>query len=537
MLVRESSAAASSLAAARLSRSSVSPLYLQRFSRTVRLRTGSTSSTIPRSASEDLSRFIFLLRKNYSTETTNVSSGPQPPMPPLRHKPPTPLTHVTPPAQNVKSESATTENKDGLREISDAKAKAEQSADKASESILGEIEKLAVSSLAETSTTTTVATASKQAKSAATEKKPKSSLWTKIKDAIRHTWDGTRLLGVEIKISLKLAMKMLAGYELTRRESRQLKRTTEDLIRLVPFSVFIIVPFAELLLPVALKLFPNMLPSTFEGAVAKEKRNKNLRKTRKEVSEFLRSTVKESGLVLPQTSNNAQRELFAEFFRKVRTSGESPSREELLSVCRMFKDDIVLDNLSRPQLVAMARYMNLPTFGTDMVLRYQIRHRMRQTKRDDRAIDYEGVDSLSVTELQSACQSRGVKSHGVSPARLRDDLQNWLDLRLRQNVPSTLLLLSAAYTYGASESIDSHYDALLSVLSSIPDELYHEAELQVHHAEGTATNKQRLEVVKEQEELIKDENEEISKTGKVIKDDVSVDDEPVTHEPPKDQAK
>lgn len=44
----------------------------------------------------------------------------------------------------------------------------------------------------------------------------------------------------------------------------QLKRTTQDLLRLIPFSVFLIVPFMELLLPVALKLFPNMLPSTFE---------------------------------------------------------------------------------------------------------------------------------------------------------------------------------------------------------------------------------------------------------------------------------
>jgi hypothetical protein len=47
-----------------------------------------------------------------------------------------------------------------------------------------------------------------------------------------------------------------------------LKRTTQDLLRLVPFSVFIIVPFMEFLLPVALKLFPNMLPSTFEDKYA-----------------------------------------------------------------------------------------------------------------------------------------------------------------------------------------------------------------------------------------------------------------------------
>lgn len=49
---------------------------------------------------------------------------------------------------------------------------------------------------------------------------------------------------------------------------QQLKRTTQDLLRLVPFAVFIIVPFMELLLPVALKLFPNMLPSTFEDKFA-----------------------------------------------------------------------------------------------------------------------------------------------------------------------------------------------------------------------------------------------------------------------------
>jgi LETM1 and EF-hand domain-containing protein 1 len=50
--------------------------------------------------------------------------------------------------------------------------------------------------------------------------------------------------------------------------TEQLRRTTGDLLRLIPFSVFVIVPFMEILLPVALKLFPNMLPSTFEGQFA-----------------------------------------------------------------------------------------------------------------------------------------------------------------------------------------------------------------------------------------------------------------------------
>jgi len=48
-------------------------------------------------------------------------------------------------------------------------------------------------------------------------------------------------------------------------DAGQLVRTTADMFRLVPFLVFIIVPFAEFLLPVVLKFFPGMLPSTFAG--------------------------------------------------------------------------------------------------------------------------------------------------------------------------------------------------------------------------------------------------------------------------------
>lgn len=313
-----------------------------------------------------------------------------------------------------------------------------------------------------------------------------------------------------------------------------MQRTVQDLGRLVPFSVFVIVPFAELLLPVALKLFPNLLPSTYEGQTSREKKAAHLRETRKQVSTFLRNTLRETGL--PVSAITAKKEEFTEFFRKVRATGESPSKEDVIKVCRTFKDDLTLDNLSRPQLVGMCKYMNLNAFGTDAMLRYQIRHRMRQTKRDDKAISYEGVDSLSVPELQMACASRGLRTHGMSPGKLREDLQMWLDLRLKYNIPSTLLVLSNAYMYtsGKDSEIDSQIDALQAVLSSIPEELFHEIELEVHNAEGAATNKQRLEVLKEQQELIEEENEQSeaskSEDGKSasegVKDDKDIDEKP-----------
>lgn len=291
----------------------------------------------------------------------------------------------------------------------------------------------------------------------------------------------------------------------------------------MPFSVFLIVPFAELLLPVALKLFPNLLPSTYEGQKAKDKKVTTLRATRKEVSNFLKDTLKETGL--PVSAANAQREEFTEFFRKVRTTGEAPTAADVIKVCKIFKDDLTLDNCSRPQLVGICRYMNIQTFGTDAMLRYQVRHRMRQIKRDDRAISDEGVESLSVPELQTACQSRGLRTHGMSPGRLRDDMQMWLDLRLKYGVPSTLLVLSNAFVYaqGKETEFSSQIDALQAVLASVPEELFHEIELEVHTAEGAATNRQRLEVLKEQQELIDEENEQNQESKTSPKDDEDID--------------
>ena len=233
---------------------------------------------------------------------------------------------------------------------------------------------------------------------------------------------------------------------------------------------------------------------------------------------------------------SAKKEEFQEFFRKVRATGERPTRDDVIKVCKIFKDDLTLDNLSRPQLVGMCKYMNLNTFGTDAMLRYQIRHRMRQTKRDDKAISFEGVDSLSVPELQMACASRGLRTYGMSPGKLREDLQMWLDLRLKYNIPSTLLVLSNAYMYtsGKDSEINSQIDALQAVLSSIPEELFHEIELEVHNAEGAATNKQRLEVLKEQQELIDEEskqaesskNEDGVSASEGVKDDKDIDERP-----------
>ncbi|WOO86043.1 Mitochondrial proton/calcium exchanger protein [Vanrija pseudolonga] len=362
-----------------------------------------------------------------------------------------------------------------------------------------------VPAASEKPTEVAAAAAEKEKEVAKKDKKPTgpwhSRAWAVVKKELAHYWAGTKLLGQEIKISSKLQYKVLQGGSLTRRERRQLRRTTTDILRLVPFSVFVIIPFMEFLLPVALKLFPNMLPSTFEGQLAKDEKERKLLRVRLEMAKFLQETVRDTGL---QADGVVHSDEFKEFFRKVRSTGETPSDEDVIKVAKLFNSDITLDNLSRPQLVSMCKYMNINAFGTDNFLKHQIRSRLEKIRVDDMMIHAEGVDSLTTKELQHACQSRGIRFQGMSPARLREELEQWINLHYTNKISGVLLILSRAFNF--DNKGDDVMSSLVTTLSSLPESLVSEAEL--HVSGDKATYKERLEVLQQQQELIEDEAEQ-----------------------------
>lgn len=81
----------------------------------------------------------------------------------------------------------------------------------------------------------------------------------------------------------------------------------------------------------------------------------------------------------------------------------------------------------------------------------------------------EGIDSLSVKELQHACQSRGIRFSGVSPGRLREELEQWIDFHYTNHVSGVLLVLSRAFHF--DQKGDSVFKSLEATLSSLPDNL------------------------------------------------------------------
>ncbi|KAJ1213788.1 hypothetical protein NDU88_001419 [Pleurodeles waltl] len=336
----------------------------------------------------------------------------------------------------------------------------------------------------------------------------KKSIGQRIVEEVKHYYHGFRLLWIDTKIAARMLWRILRGHTLSRRERRQFLRICADLFRLVPFLVFVIVPFMEFLLPVALKLFPEMLPSTFETSSKKDERLKKELRAKLGVAKFLQDTIEEMALRNKAAKGDAAKE-FSTFFQKIRDSGERPSNEDILRFSKLFEDELTLDNLTRPQLVALCKLVELQSIGTNNFLRFQLTMRLRSMKADDKLIADEGVDTLSVKELQAACRARGMRALGVTEERLREQLKQWLELHLNQEIPTSLLLLSRALYLPDTLS---PADQLKTTLQTLPEIVAKEAEVKMAAVEcEKIDNKTKLEATLQEEEAIRKENEEKAK--------------------------
>ncbi|XP_047531207.1 mitochondrial proton/calcium exchanger protein [Vanessa atalanta] len=333
----------------------------------------------------------------------------------------------------------------------------------------------------------------------------KKSLKQKIMDELRHYYHGFRLLFIEVRISTTLLFRILQGHSLTRREHRLLVTTIGDLFRMVPFIVFIVVPFLEFALPIFIKLFPNMLPSTFESRSQTEAKLKQHLKVKLEMAKFFQETLDQ---MAPQAGNRHSElaKEFSTFFTKIRTSGDVATSEEIMKFSKLFEDEITLDSLQRPHLVALCKVLNVSTIGTGAILRFNLKMKLRSLAADDKMIAKEGVDSLNFSELQQACRSRGMRAYGVSEERLRKELRNWLDLSLNEKVPPSLLLLSRALM--VPEHVPTTYK-LKATISALPEQVVTQTKAAIGEKEGKLDFKTKAEAIKLEEERIKEEKKEM----------------------------
>jgi len=256
-------------------------------------------------------------------------------------------------------------------------------------------------------------------------------------------------------------------------------RTVSDIGRLIPFSFFILVPFMELLLPVALKVFPSLLPTTFEDADQKEASQKKTLKTRLTTAKLLQEGLEKRLDVLTESDDASECKVeaaqeFKAFMEKIR-KGLPLEKDDITKNARWFRDEFTMDGLKRSQLQAMCQFMGIPTYGGDGVLRFQIRHKLRKIQADDRQIHWEGIKSLSTEDLVEANHDRGMPHEGLTRDCLENQLKRWLALSMNSAVPASLLILSRTYVLRTTDQDTAGTgDALKAAIKSMPKNVVEE---------------------------------------------------------------
>jgi len=357
-----------------------------------------------------------------------------------------------------------------------------------------------------------------------------------LKDAAKkeahHYWMGSKLLAADLRTARQMLKRSLQGTPLTRRERKQLLRTVSDVFRLVPMSIFVLIPFMEFALPFALRIFPNMLPSTFQDSLKAEENMKRELKMRLNMAEFFQETLQDLAQEQKKRAANKLESIedgdsvhkkkektaqaFLAFLEKAR-NGEMLPAEGIIKYASYFQDELTLDNMPRMQLVNFCRYMSIPPYGSDNVLRFQLRHKMRLLQEDDQRILWEGIDSLTKMELREACQERGMRSTGLSKDAYKRALQQWLELSVNRNVPISLLIMSR--TFFLQDEMASHtmpatvesksVAGLADAISGLDKDVVNEVVLSVASSEEKSSDpdvvKIKLEVLEHQNELIEEE--------------------------------
>jgi hypothetical protein len=281
-----------------------------------------------------------------------------------------------------------------------------------------------------------------------------------IYDVIVHfgkwVFTGVRLFSKNVGISYFLVKQVALGYNLSVRDRRLLVRTTADCFKVIPFSFFIIVPFAELALPIVLRFFPNLMPSTFFESKYDNATLARKLEAKQQMAAFWQNVVVQRTQQILDADDHQHANKAAElqaFQEKLMGGTNFPSVKEIKRFSTLFRQDISISTMSPEQLRAMAKMLGLQPMTLPVHNKLQLRHHVTSLRREDRDYLWEGIEGLTKPELIEACKKRAIRFHDVTDAEMRRELARWLEISMHKQIPTSLLLWIQSFYLTSEERI------------------------------------------------------------------------------------
>lgn len=272
-----------------------------------------------------------------------------------------------------------------------------------------------------------------------------------MKGICQHYWQGSKLLVFETKTSVKLLSKLLKGVPLIRRERNQLTRTLSDLFKLIPFIIIVIVPFLEFALPLLLKFFPNMLPSTFDDISKRDLKLELLAKAKaqkaKIFQEALKLSMKEGHQMEKESKDIIDFLQHLPFKQEEMKAEEKENHLKMIDISSFYELlfhsnlQISLDYLSSESIRQLCLFMSIKTFGSDGFLRYLLQRKFDKIKSDDIDIKAEGVSNLELSDLRQLCVERGIWIANKNNDDLVKELEEWVHYHIDKRIPTLSMFL------------------------------------------------------------------------------------------------
>lgn len=281
----------------------------------------------------------------------------------------------------------------------------------------------------------------------------------KLKLWMQPFMDGTKGLYVENKQAWEIRRRIKqndSSSQLTRQEMMVLRQAHRDLIKSLPLLLFFAVPLVGYAAPLIGYRFPKqLLPWQFWRPSQK--------------TEFFQEDAQARAHFYPQLVDmllqmEKKDKCLQEMMALHGSKGLDPV--QVTELIPFFDDKTQgpasISVLPRKHLIVLARSIALtPSFAwvwnfaqRPMIIKY-LETRMEQLRVDDVMLLEEGIEELSLAELEFACEERGIVEGYGSIVDLRRGLKEWLamyDPNEIVNLPTSLLLHAPALMNPSSPS-------------------------------------------------------------------------------------
>lgn len=279
-----------------------------------------------------------------------------------------------------------------------------------------------------------------------------------IKAEILKTWKCCKIIYRDgIWYAKKKTRMIFQDEPITLKEKHKMTTTKIDLMKMIPFSFFIIIPGAELLLPLCLYLFPNMVPSSFISKTKEEKNIIHLLDARnvyadaihqymlKQLREQKDESIENFNRLLRFNPQNLSKKIcieYHDFFPKYFGFAKM-DHLTLINVCRLLTMEPwtgfkVFGKLLFDPYYKIRGWLNKKPYKdiwapdnivsstfSKYLLILQLKMYLKRIREDDYLLLVEDIREIEQENLIKCCRERGIETENTTNYKIDEDVLDW----------------------------------------------------------------------------------------------------------------